>query len=180
MHRRRLTSVLAIAVGISVLPAPAADAGASCAVTAPPKPALVAPPQYAPTRSVDSERAFFYGTPGLWALVYPVWKLDGVFYGNKMVFFSEHYNYWKREGRPPMTVEAKRLDAEAPLVNADHVNGAGPSFRPGAGEQPDPGNPGFMTTALPISTPGCWEITARYTAPSGAAEKLSYTVLIEP
>jgi hypothetical protein len=178
MHTRRLTYALAIALGISALPVRAADAVAACAVTAPPKPAFVAPPQYAPTRSVESERAFFYGAPGLWALVYPNWKLEGVFYGNKMVFFSEHYNYWKREGPPPMTVEAKRLDAEAPPVKADHVNGAGPSFR--VGEQPDPGNPGFMTTALAIPTTGCWEITARYAAPSGAAEKLSYTVLIEP
>ena len=75
-------------------------------------------------------------------------------------------------------VEARRLDAAAPPVKADHVNGAGPSFR--YPEQPDPNNPGFMTTALPIRTTGCWEITARYTSPSGIAERLSYTILVEP
>ncbi len=178
MHTNRLICVLAITLGASALPAHAADAGMSCAVSTAPKPPFVAPPQFAPTRSVDNGYAFFYGTPGLWALVYPHWKLEGAFYGNKMVFFSEHYSFWKRAGNPQMTVEARRLDAAAPPVKADHVNGAGPSFR--YGEQPDPSNPGFMTTALPIPTAGCWEISAHYTSPSGISEKLSYTILVEP
>jgi hypothetical protein len=178
MRAKHLFSVFAITLGISALPTYAADPGMSCAVTPAPKPPFVAPRQFAPARSVDRENAFFYGTPGLWALVYPHWKLEGAFYGNKLVFFSEHYNYWKREGSPRMIVEARRLDAAAPPVQADHVNGAGPSFR--YGEQPDPNNPGFMVTALPIPTAGCWEITAHYTSPSGIAEKLSYTILLEP
>ncbi len=177
MRTKPLICAIAVTLGSSAFPVHAADAGMSCPVTTAPKPPFVAPPQFAPTRSVDNGYAFFYGAPGLWALVYPNWKRDGVFYGNKLVFFSEHYNYWKREGSPQMTVEARRLDAEAPPVRADHVNGAGPSFR--YGEQPDPNNPGFMITALPIPTAGCWEITARYTPASGIAEKLSYTILVE-
>jgi len=175
MRTKRLFCVLAITLGISALHA--ADPGTSCAATTAPKPPFVAPPQFAPTRSVDGGSAFFHGTPGLWGLVYPHWKLGGL-EERKIVFFSEHYNYWKREGNPQMTVEARRMDAAAPPVQADHVNGAGPSFR--YGEQPDPNNPGFMSTALQIPTAGCWEITAHYTSPSGIAEKLSYTILVEP
>ncbi len=176
MRTKRLFCVLSIALGISTLPAPAADGDNACAVTAAPKPPFVAPSQFAPNRSLDGEY-FFYGTPGLWALVHTRWKLGGLD-GNKLPYFSEHYNYWKREGSPQMTVEARRLDAAAPPVRAERVNDAGPSFR--YGEQPDPTNPGFMVTALRIPTAGCWEISASYTPPTGTAERLSYTILVEP
>jgi hypothetical protein len=112
----------------------------------------------------------------LWVLVNNHWKLN--WDGRKLPYFSTHYNYWKRTGPPPMVVLARRLDAEAPLIWADHVNGAGPSFRPP--ESPDPAKPGFMVTSLEIPTAGCWEITARYAPPEGNAETVSYTVLVEP
>jgi hypothetical protein len=177
MRTKRLFCVIAITLGTSALPALAADPDHACAVTTAPKPPFVAPPQFAPNRSVDEEPFFFYGKPGLWALVRPHWKLGGL-EGNKLPYFSEHYNYWNREGSPQMTVVARRTDAAAPPVRAEQVNGAGPSFR--YGEQPDPANPGFMVTALRIPTAGCWEITAQYTPPTGIAEKLSYTILVEP
>ncbi len=177
MRTKRSFSVLLVSLGISVFPASAAGGDNACAVTAAPEPSFVPPPQFSPYTSADSEH-FLYGTPGLWALVFTRWKL-GSWEGNKLPYFSVHYD-WKRDQSPQMqmTVEAKRLDAPAPPVRADHVSGVGPSSR--YGEEPDLTKPGALITALRIPAAGCWEITARYTPPTGAVEKLSYTILVEP
>ena len=101
------------------------------------------------------------GTPDLWTIVSSVWT------GSKLAYFSE----------APLTVVARRLDAPAPLVWADHVNNAGPSFLYRDGPPaPNPNDHGFMITSLQVPTAGCWEITARYTPAEQPAQTLTYTV----
>ncbi len=180
MRTKHMFLGLAVILGISVLPAIGAEGGNACAVTAAPNPPFVPPPQFTPYTIGDGEH-FLYGTPGLWALVFTRWKLGGQT-GNKLPYFSVHYD-WRQDASPqaPMIVEAKRLDADAPPVRADHVSGTGPSSRGFPAEPPDPTKPGALLTALRIPTAGCWEITAQYTPPrGGVAEKLSYTILVEP
>ena len=159
-----------LALVMCTRPAVAAD---TCVVTPAPEPPFVPPSGF---DAFTAGGNFLYGTPGLWAYVHTHWKLGGLD-GNKLPYFSQYYD-WKTEKQPHMTVEARRLDAPAPAVTSERVNGAGPSFR--YGEQPDLTKPGFMVTALHIPTAGCWQITARYTPPSGKGETLSYTILVEP
>jgi len=117
-----------------------------------------------------------HGTPGLTARIHTLWKLGGLD-GNKLPYFSQHYD-WSIEKHPNMTVEARRLDGEAPIVRAERVNGA--TLAPLKRESSSAIRTDFMVTALHIPTAGCWEITARYTPPSGKVETLSYTILVEP
>lgn len=176
MRNECLLFALAIALGASALPALAAD-NSACAITAAPNPPFVPPAQFAPYTFGDGEH-FLYGTPDLWALVFTRWKL-GSGQGNKLPYFSVRYD-WKTEKRPQMTVEAKRIDEAAPTVRGEEVIGAGPSSNGFPAEQPDPTKPGAMLTRLRIPAAGCWEITAKYTPPTGTVQKLSYRVLVEP
>jgi hypothetical protein len=177
MRTKRLVFTLAIALGISVLPALAAEGANACAVTTVPNPPFVPPSPF--TVFEDSATHFAYGTPGLWAFVFTRWKLGG-WEGNKLPYFSVNYD-WKTEKTPQMTVEAKRLDADGPVVLSERVIGAGASFR--YGEAPDltkPGATGAMITALHIPAAGCWEISAVYKPKTGSVQKMSYTILVEP
>jgi len=158
--------LLGIAIAIGAPLASAADG--ACAVTKL-NPDFVPPPGF-------ELNGNFYGTPGLWAYIVTTrWNL-GDWHGNKLPYFSQYYD-WKTEKQPHMTVEARRLDAPAPPVQSERVNGAGPSHL--ADEPVDLSKPGFMVTALHIPAAGCWEITARYTPPSGKVETLSYTIVVE-
>ncbi len=174
MRTRSFVFAVAITLGISVFPALAAEGANACAVTAAPNPAFVPPTPFTPGE--ESGTHFAYGTPGLWAFVFTRWKLGG-WEGNKLPYFSVNYD-WEKERSPQMTVEAKRLDATAPVVLSDRVIGAGLSSS--YGEAPGLTKPGAMITALHIPTAGCWEISAVYKPPTGSVQKLTYTILVEP
>ncbi len=138
------------------------SAGEACAVTKPPDPPFVAPLGYGYS---GSDGRFLYGTRGLWALVTNRWILGLT--GRKLPYFSDKYQF-TNEPQPHMVVFARRLDAQAPIVSAAKVNGAGL-----------PEKAGFMVTSLDIPTSGCWEITARYSPEGHPAETLSYTVTVD-
>jgi len=174
MRSRILFFVLAVALLLGVPRASLAEGNHTCAVTKAPVPPFTPPRRWGTEGSRDGEY-FFFGSPGLWALVHNYWRLH--LDGTKLPYFSEHYE-WKNEPDPRMVVVARRLDAPAGLVWADWVNGAGPSHR--YSEPVDPTKPGFMVTSLQIPMAGCWEITARYTPVRGKVEILSYTVLVVP
>ena len=174
MRSRILLFAIMLALPVGAPRASFADSNSTCAVTKAPDPPFIPPPQWKAESSRDGQY-FFFGTPGLWALVHIHWRLH--LDGTKLPYFSEHYD-WKNEGDPRMVVLARRLDAPGGLVWADWVNGASPSFRPP--EPMDPTKPGFMVTSLQLPTAGCWEITARYAPMRRKVEILSYTVLVEP
>jgi hypothetical protein len=133
-------------------------------VTEAPNPSFIPPSGRTPYTASDGR--FYFGAPGLWALVTPHWKLGST--GNKLPYFSENYNPQRGDWEHlEMAVFARRLDAPAPLVWVPRVSGTTSS-------------PGAMITGLDIPTTGCWEVTARYHPAGRDPEILSYTVLVEP
>jgi hypothetical protein len=105
-----------------------------------------------------------YGTSALWTVIDRGWNVHS---GGKLPFFRQGYD-WTKEGRPQLTVVARRLDGEGPLV----WNGLA-----GSGSVEGKGLAGtFMVTGVDIPSPGCWEIAARYVAEPGDIQTLTYTV----
>jgi hypothetical protein len=102
-----------------------------------------------------------------------------------MPFFRQGYD-WMKEKDPRLTVVARRLDSNAPLVWNGYANNASIEGEGAAGM--------FMTTGVDIPASGCWEITAHYLAsPEILAEQpggyvaspdnfqtLTYTVWVDP
>jgi hypothetical protein len=158
-----------LALGAISLTAVAGGSEDACPVTKAPDQQFKPPFGY--HVSTGNDGRFLLGTPDLWVLVSPHWKLGLT--GRKLPYFSQSFLYGKSEVDPRLAVVARRLDSPAPLVWSDWVNGAGS----GNG---DPNNHGFMVTSLPIPTEGCWEITARYTPARGKIQVLTYTVWVAP
>ena len=143
--------------------AQAAESGGGfvCPVVKAPVPAFIPPAPFKPNK-VDGN--FFYGGPGLWALVTPHWDK---FRANKLVYFRQGFDA-TAEPEPRMVVVARRLDAQAPLIWADRVGSVH------MGPEGD-----FMNTAIPGLVPGCWEITARYFPSRNGVQTLSYTIQLD-
>ena len=100
--------VLASLIGVAAL-SPSLVAGKpTCQITTPAQ-AFVPPKPYY-TGHGDGE--FYYGTPALWTIVYPGWHVHS---GGKMPFWRVGFD-WRKEGRPRLTVVARRLDGEGALV----------------------------------------------------------------
>jgi hypothetical protein len=173
MGYRNLGFVLGMAFAACIPQTVLAQGSPPCAVTKAPASAFEPPAGF--DRPVLQDDSFLLGNNWLWAFVRPTWKLN--LNNKKLPYFSQFYD-WQTERPPKMSVVARRLDAPAPLVWADHINGAGPSFR--YGEQPDLSKPGFMVTALDIPSAGCWEVSAQYEPPQRNRVTLTYTVLVEP
>jgi hypothetical protein len=157
-----LTFSLAIWAGCAY-PSLAADKQA-CPITKPSDHPFVPPPPYDPNAGINE---FLYGTPALWTLIYPDWHVHS---GGKLPFFRQGYD-WMKEPAPRLTVVARKLDGEAPLVWSDWANNASIEGRGMAGK--------FMVTGIDIPAPGCWEIAAHYVAPN-YIQTLTYTVWVEP
>jgi hypothetical protein len=155
--------VLAALIGAAV-PAPSLSANKpKCAVTKAPEPLFVPPKPYS---AFHGEDEFLYGTPALWTVVQQHWNVRS---GGKMPFFSQGFD-WRNKGRPQLTVVARRLDREWPLVWSG-LPGSG--F--GDGERVEGM---FMVTGIDIPSSGCWEIAARYIAEPGDIQTLSYIVWV--
>lgn len=107
---------------------------------------------------------FYYGTPALWTIVYPGWHIHG---GGKLPFWRVGYD-WMKEKDPRLTVVARRLDYEAPLVWNGWANNAWDTFG------------SFMTTGVDIPSSGCWEIAAHYVVSPDNIQTLRYTVWVAP
>jgi len=149
--------------------APASEAwlqAAACPVTKAPDPPFL-PPQ--PYRANPGTGGFLFGTPALWAVVFPHWRVHGPG-GSKLPYFRQGYDS-RNERNPDLTVVARRLDGPDQTVHAGPANSA--SFN-GAMERM------FMVTGLDIPAAGCWEIAARYATAPDKIQTLSYTVWVEP
>jgi hypothetical protein len=135
-----------------------------CSVTKPSDHPFVPPKPYSAFHGKDE---FVYGTPGLWTIVDP--KHWHVHSGGKLPFFRQGFD-WRKEGRPRLTVVARRLDGEGPLVWNALV---------GSGSQEGLGVEGmFMVTGIDVPSSGCLEITARYAAVEPDIQTLTYTVWV--
>jgi hypothetical protein len=76
------------------------------------------------------------------------------------------------EPAPRLTVVARRLDSNAPLVWNALANHAFIEGEGAAGM--------FMVTGVDIPSSGCWEIAAQYLGPDNPIQTLTYTVWVEP
>jgi hypothetical protein len=156
--------VLASLIGVAA-PSPSLVEGKpTCAVTKPPAHPFVPPKPYS---AFHGESEFLYGTPGLWTIVDT--KNWHVHSGGKLPFRRQGFD-WRKEGRPRLTVVARRLDGKGPLVWNALV---------GSGSQEGMGVEGmFMVTGIDVPSSGCWEITARYAAVEPDIQTLTYTVWV--
>jgi hypothetical protein len=149
MIRRRLLSFV---VTVPFLVMPAASFGdnpevpASCPVTLPSSPAFIPPdpyPQNPPGRGI-----FWHGTAGLWTMLRP----DGTIgTADKQFWWSPGFHPMGM-GEPPLKIEGRRLDREAPpLVQPWVTNAHAPEF-----------GGWTMLIGLAFPTYGCWKVTASY------------------
>jgi hypothetical protein len=140
------------------------DSKEGCPVTKAPDPPFVPP---APYSSNIGSHEFLYGSPALWTVVLPDWHVHS---GGKLPFFRQGYD-WRKDGRPRLTVVARRLDGQGPLVWNN---------LPGSGYTDDSLASMFMNTGIDIPSSGCWEIAARYVDNPGNIGALVYKVWVEP
>ena len=179
----RSSSLLLLAFTFAAWPSAfAAGTEADCHVTQAPAQPFVPPKGYH-----LSNGSFAFGTPGLWVDLNPHWKLNVT--TNKIPFFSEDYIFGKSDFNPRLAVVARRLEREGrrrridsptPLVWSNWVNGGGPTYSPPDPRPLNPNDHGSMLTSLPITTVGCWEITAHYTPARDKSYTLTYTVWVGP
>lgn len=133
------------------------EAPEACPVTKPP--AHPFGPR-SPYRTNHGPDQFWYGTESLWTLlgVHGVWHVDS--HGTKLTYWRRGFD-WQKD-KPDLTVVAKRLDNEAPIVAADPANAV---FI---------GNGSAMMTGIGIPSTGCWKVTAQY-----RDNKLSFVVFVQ-
>lgn len=148
----------------SPLPQPSADS-TDCPITQAPVAPFTPPSPYPAQPPGDY---FWYGTESLWTALPPdgVWSdlphnADG--YTQKVFWWREGYS-WTEEPQPALTVSGRRLDADAPPLNASPATNAYAEDIQSA-----------MLVGVDIPTLGCWEITGRY-----ADAELSFVVRVAP
>jgi hypothetical protein len=95
---------------------------------------------------------FWYGNGELWTLLdgEGTWK-DFSPAGTKLTYWSLKFNR-RTEIEPVLTVTARRLDRDVPIVVAGHASAVfvtGPM-------------PAAMMVGLELPASGCWKITAKY------------------
>ncbi len=172
-HRRPFAAALAAAGVVTLVvggwalfvrdgAAPGDAAGAGCPVTVP---AAFTPPEPWPAAAPNGA---WHGTPALWTELPadgPHWfdlpaSPDGGLV-QKTFWWSEAFAA-AEEPQPALTVTARRLDGDAPVVAESEATN---------GSRSDTG--AFMLSGIELPGAGCWEITGSY---RGAA--LSYVVLV--
>jgi hypothetical protein len=143
------------------------DVSKTCPITKPPAQPFVPPPPYWKNHGADQ---FWYGTESLWTLlgVTGVWHMHSNvsenkgFYTTKLTYWRRGFD-WRREPNPTLTVNARQLDHEAPIVGADPANAVFVTTDKPA-----------MMTGIDIPSIGCWEITAKY-----HGDELSFVVSVQ-
>jgi hypothetical protein len=114
---------------------------------------------YSRQKPPDSHTASFteswYGNDALWAGLAPAYQGDW-YAGPKGVKVL-----WYRSVSGQLTVEGRRLDAEAPQLQADIPAGYG--------------NSGYQASGLIFASAGCWEVIGRV-----ADEALRFVVEVHP
>lgn len=164
MRSRCLFLALSLAILTGCLCPSLAAGKQGCPVTKPSDHPFVPPPPYHSNVGIGE---FWYGTPALWTVIYPGWHVHS---GGKLPYFRQGYD-WMKEPAPRLTVVARQLDSNAPLVWNDITNNA---YIEGEGEAGM-----FFVTGVDIPASGCWEIAAHYLGP-GYIQTLTYTVWVEP
>lgn len=145
---------------------PAASSRESCAVTPPPQEAFVPPEPYSATPYLGH---FYYGTEALWTSIPNNQTWEGLPYdpatgfGQKVFFQRAGYD-WQAEPEPALTVNGRRLDAEAP-----------PAIVSGATNGFNEDTQSFMLVGVEFPTAGCWELTAEY-----GEDTLSFVIWVAP
>jgi hypothetical protein len=122
---------------------------ASCPVTLPSNPAFVPPgpyPEVPPGRGI-----FWHGTPGLWTMLSPDGMVDT---RDKRFWWSPGFRPIGTE--PPLKIEGRRLDGEAPPLAQPWVTNA---------HAPEFGG-WTMLIIADFPTHGCWKVTGSYGADS--------------
>jgi hypothetical protein len=139
----------------------------TCPVTKPPAQPFIPPPPYWIDHSPDQ---FWYGTESLWTLlgVPGTWNIhsnvsasEGA-YTTKLTYWRRGFD-WRRD-KPELTVLAKRLDREAPIVAADPASAVFVTTDKPA-----------MMTGIDIPSVGCWEVTAQY-----QGNEPSFVISVQP
>ena len=166
MRSRCLFLALSLAILTGCLcPSLAADKH-GCPFTKPSDHPFLPPPPYKSDVGIGE---FWYGTPALWTLIYPRWRVHS---GGKLPYFRQGYD-WLNETSPRLTVVARRLGGNAPLVWNGYANNASIEGEGAAGM--------FMVTGVDIPASGCWEIAAHYVASGdNYIQTLTYTLWVEP
>ena len=162
MNSRWWTFLVVVAFFVGCLhPILAADKQ-SCLVTKNEK-SFVPPAPYAPHPGL-------YGTADLWMIFHDHWNILAA---RKIPFFRQGYD-GKKEGRPRLTLVARRLDEAGPLVwNKGAVGGHDYNYDPGPGGD-------AMITGLDLPSPGCWEFTAHYAPSWDYVQDLTFVAWVEP
>jgi hypothetical protein len=147
----------------AVVPAEPLD---TCPVTRRPDTPFIAPAPNEP--SAPWPGYFWYGTNSLWTAL----RDDGTWaelpqdshgYGQKQMWWREGY-VWTEEPEPDLTVTGRRLDGDAPPIEAlDATNAYAEDIQ------------SAMLTGVNVPTLGCWEITGHY----GGAD-LTFVVRVAP
>jgi hypothetical protein len=165
MNSRCVFLALSLAISTGCLcPSLAADKQ-GCPVTKPSDHPFVPPLPY---KSTVGSGEFWYGTPALWTLIHSGWRVHNG--GQKLPYFRQGYD-WMKEPAPRLTVVARRLDSNAPLVWNGWATNASIEGEGAAGM--------FMVTGVDIPASGCWEIAAHYLS-QAPIQTLTYTVWVEP
>lgn len=178
MTRRRRFCFATIALMMLSLVMPATsfadnEVPASCPVTLPPEPAFVPPGPY-PTTAPSAPHSFWYGTSGLWTMLNSNGVHSGIPAASKQwpgVALMRNKSFWWSPGfnpkgtpSPPLKIEGRRLDSEAPALPQPWVTNA---------HHPDFGG-WTMLTMLELPT-GCWEVTGSY-----GADRVTFVVWVVP
>jgi hypothetical protein len=134
---------------------------ASCPVTRPSEPAFVPPAPY-PGAPPSAPHAFWHGAPGLWTMLSSTGVLRGMISASPSrpgAFSTRDKVFWWSPGfhpigtpDPPLKIEGRRLDGEAPRLAQPWVTNA---------HVPDWGG-WTMLIMLELPTEGCWEVTGTY------------------
>jgi hypothetical protein len=137
-----------------------------CPVTKASDRAFVPP---APYRTMVGSGGFVVGTLALWTVIGPHSRVQDL---SKLPYFRQGYD-WMKEKDPRLTVVARRLDGQYPMVWNGWANNGNASVAGG-------GEVMFMVTGLDIPAAGCWEIAAHYVPSPDNIQTLTYTVWVEP
>ena len=136
----------------------------TCPVTRVTDPAFSPPGK----EGVSVEGYFWYGSDRLWTSL----PASGVWaelprsergYTQKIAWYSEGYS-WLEEPQPELEVNGRRLDGNAPPLEAPSATNA---YSEELGSA--------ILTGVNIPGGGCWEITGEY-----KGERLSFVVWVEP
>jgi len=155
-RRRLFLATMMLSLVTPATPFGSSKVPATCPVTLPADPAFL-PPDPFPRKAPFN--GSWHGTPELWTVM----SRDGVFRGLKVrspgkATLTRDKSFWWRPGfhpvrtpSPPLKIEGRRLDVDAPTLAQPWVTNAH-----------DDGLGGWTMLTMLELTAGCWELTGTY------------------